>query len=71
MKKFKPVVLISIFCAIIFSIVTFWVSEIDWPIFFYLILAGFFMVWIQKKTVTYKFLDKLLVESLFGYKFVI
>jgi len=68
MKKFKPVVLISIFCAIIFSIVTFWASEIDWPIFFCLILAGFFMVWIQKETVTYKFLDKLLVGSLlFGF----
>jgi len=68
MKKFKPVVLISIFCAIIFSIATFWVGEIDWPIFSYLILAGFFMVWIQKETVTYRFLDKLLVGSLlFGF----
>ena len=64
MKKFKPVILISVFCAIIFSIVTFWVPEMDWPFLPYLILAGFFMVWVQKEIISYKFLDKLLVGSL-------
>ena len=72
MKKFKPVILTSIFCAIIFSIATFWIPEIDWPFLPYLILAGFFMVWIQKETVSYKFLDKLLVGSLlFGFLMMI
>ncbi|MFH1523052.1 MAG: hypothetical protein ABIE43_04525 [Patescibacteria group bacterium] len=68
MKKFKSVILISIFCAIIFFIVTFWVPEIDWSFLPFLILAGFFMVWIQKETVSYKFLDKLLIGCLlFGF----
>jgi len=68
MKKLKPVILISIICAVVFSTVSFWVPEIDWPFLPFLLLAGFFMILIQKETVTYKFLDKLLAGSLlFGF----
>ena len=69
MKKFKPVILISIISAIIFSVVSFWVSEVDWPFLPYLILAGCFVVWVQPEKATHKFLSKLLVGSLlFGIK---
>lgn len=68
MKKFKPVILVSILSAIIFSAISFWVFEGDWPFLPYLLLAGFFMILVQKETVTYKFLGKLLVGSLiFGF----
>lgn len=68
MNKFKPVILTSIFCAIILSLLTYWIPQIDWPFLPYLILAGCFMVWVQKESVSYKFLDKLLLGSvLFGF----
>ncbi|MFH1890049.1 MAG: hypothetical protein ABIJ91_00540 [Candidatus Kuenenbacteria bacterium] len=68
MKKFKPVILISIISAIVCSAVSFWVGGVDWPFLPYLLLAGCFIILIQKETVAYKFLDKLLVGSLlFGF----
>lgn len=68
MKKFKPVILISIISAVVFSTVSFWVSEVGWSFLPYLFLAGFFIILVQKETVAYKFLDKLLVGSLlFGF----
>jgi len=68
MKKFRSVVLISIVSAIACSVASFWVGEANWQFLPFLILAGFFMVWIQKETATHKFLSKLLVGSLlFGF----
>jgi len=72
MKKFKPVILTAVIFAIILSVVSYWVSHMDWPFLPYVILAGCFMVWVQKETVSYKFLDKLLVGSvLFGFLFTV
>lgn len=68
MKKLRPVILISIVSAIIFSLVSFWVSEFEYSFLGYLILAGFFIVWVQKETAVSKFLIKLIVGSLlFGF----
>jgi len=68
MNKFKPVILTSIISAIVFSVVGFWVGEGHWPFLPYLLLAGFFMVLVQKENSTYKFLNKLLIGSLlFGF----
>lgn len=68
MKKLKPVILVSIICAIFFFINVFWVFEYGWSFLPYLILSGCFMVWVQKENFSYKFLDKLLIGSLvFGF----
>jgi len=68
MKNFKKTILTSIVCAFVFLIVSSWIFEGGWSILPYLVLAGCFMVWIQAETVTYKFLDKLLIGSLlFGF----
>jgi len=65
MENFKKVVLTAVICAIVFSAVSFWVFELGWPFLPYLLLAGFFMVLVQSETRTLKFLDKLVVGSLF------
>jgi len=61
-----------LFALLFFLIVSSWIFEYSWSILPYLFLAGCFMVWIQAETVTYKFLDKLLIGSLlFGFLAVI
>ncbi len=66
--KFRPVILISIFSAITFLSVSFWVPATDWTFLPFLLLAGFFMALVQKETVAYDFMDKLLAGSLlFGF----
>lgn len=72
MKKYKPVILTAIISAAVLSIVSYWVSHMDWAFLPYVILAGCFMVWVQKETVSYKFLDKLFVGSVvFGLLLVL
>jgi len=67
-KKFKPVILAAIICAIICSMVGFLIFEGSLLFLPYLFLAGAFMIFIQKEQSAYKFLDKLLVGSLvFGF----
>ncbi|MFA5022339.1 MAG: hypothetical protein WC508_04645 [Patescibacteria group bacterium] len=68
MKKLKPTILTSVFCAVVFLVISSWVFNYGLSILPYLILAGCFIVWVQKETVTHKFLIKLLVGSLiFGF----
>jgi len=64
MKKFKPTILTSVICAVVFLVISSWVFNYGWSILPYLILAGCFLVWMQKETVTHKFLTKLLAGSL-------
>ena len=72
MKKHKPVMLTAIVFAIILLIASYWVPHMDWAFLPYVILAGCFMVWVQKETMSYKFLDKLLAGSvLFGFSFTL
>ena len=72
MKNFKLIFSTSFIGAIILSLISIWIFEYDWPFLPYLFLAGCFLVWIQKETVSYKFLDKLLVGSLlFGFLLMI
>jgi len=72
MKKYKPIFLTAVISAVALTIISYWVSHMDWPFLPYLILAGCFIVWVQKETVSYKFLDKLLVGSvLFGFLFTL
>jgi len=68
MKKFRSVIFISIISAIICSIVSFWVGEVNLSFLPYLFLAGVFMAWTQKETFTHKFLSKLAIGSIvFGF----
>ncbi|MFA6322453.1 MAG: hypothetical protein WCX71_03160 [Candidatus Buchananbacteria bacterium] len=68
MEKLKPIILMSVACALIFLVISSWVFNYGWSILPYLILAGCFLVWVQKETVTYKFLTKLLLGALiFGF----
>ncbi len=64
MKKFKPVILTSIICAIIILFIGNWVFEIEWSFLPYLLLAGCFLVWVQTEKRSYKFLGKLAVGSI-------
>ena len=68
MKKFNPVILTSVICAVIFLIISSWVFNYGWSILPYLILAGCFLAWVQNETVARKFIIKLSVGSLiFGF----
>jgi len=68
MKKYKAVILVSIISALVCAVASFWVGEGDWPFLPYVLLAGGFMVWIQKEDATHKFLGRLLIGSLlFGF----
>lgn len=72
MKKYKPVILTAVISAAVLSIISYWVSHMDWAFLPYVILAGCFMVWVQKETVSYKFLDKLSAGSvMFGLLLVL
>lgn len=64
MKRFKTVILTSIISAVIFLVLSSWVFNYSWSILHYLALAGCFIVWIQKESVTHKFLPKLVGGSL-------
>ena len=68
MKKFRPVILMSIISATILSVVSFWVPEFEGAFLGFVILAGCSLVWIQKENITHKFLSKLIMGSvLFGF----
>ncbi len=57
-------ILTSIISAVIFLVLSSWVFNYSWSILPYLALAGCFIVWIQKESVTHKFLPKLVGGSL-------
>ncbi|MFA6410663.1 MAG: hypothetical protein WCW26_03775 [Candidatus Buchananbacteria bacterium] len=65
MKKIKPVILVSIISAIVCTAIGSLIFEGSLPFLPFLILSGFSMALVQKETKAYKFLDKLLIGSLF------
>lgn len=68
LKKFLPVILVSIIASIIAAIVGNWVFEGDWPFLPVLVLAGIAMSLVQKENKSYKFIDKLVIGCLiFGF----
>lgn len=64
MKKIKLIFGIAFFCAFSISFFNYWVSQFDWPFIPFLFLTGSLIVWVQKETISYKFLNKLLIGSL-------
>lgn len=65
MKEFKKIIFTVVIFSIIFLIVNFWIFEMDWSFLPYLLLAGFFMAIVQPEVKAYKFLNKLVVGSIF------
>src|SRR3989339_653291 len=68
MKQFKLIILTSIITAVFLLIASSWVLEFEYAFLPYLILAGCFLVWVQKEDKTSRFLGKLAIGSvLFGF----
>ncbi|PIR13773.1 hypothetical protein COV49_01100 [Candidatus Falkowbacteria bacterium CG11_big_fil_rev_8_21_14_0_20_39_10] len=68
LKKLSRVISISVISAMMATMAGFWIFEMDWPFLPFPILAGLSMSLIQKETVSYKFLDKLIIGCLlFGF----
>ena len=63
-KKSVKVILVSVIFAAISAIVSYWVFEGGWYFLPFPILTGMFMVFVQNETRSYRFLDRLVVNSL-------
>ncbi|HRY63154.1 MAG TPA: hypothetical protein P5267_00910 [Patescibacteria group bacterium] len=64
-KKLQKVITIATLSALIAALIGFWLFEINWPFLPFPLLAGMAMTFIQKETISYKFLDKLFIGALF------
>jgi len=68
LKKFPKFLSVSILSSLIATLIGFWLFETGWPFLPFPILAGIAMTLIQKETISYKFLPKLLLGVLlFGF----
>ena len=66
-KKLYPILLVALVAAIIFSIGASLIFSFDWSalyVLYFSFLAGTGMVFIQRETVSYKFIDKLFIGSI-------
>ena len=68
MEKHRPIILVSIFSALFFSFIGFWIFGEALVFLVFPFLTGFFLIVVQKENVVYRFFYKLFYGSLlFGF----